>query len=182
MADLHPRILAWRKARNYTAIGNLGEHIALRVLEDLGYQVLATQDDLIGGVPNILDGATRMNPEDFIAIDPDGRLLTVNAKTVVSRSTSGRRRDGSLRRIHLRGGQGTVDYNTVRAGLISPLDGETDGQILKIDLLLMQAQVFDICDGGAQEPASDVIGISDRADEVLRVDSDHLRPPRTEDR
>ncbi|RNI25084.1 hypothetical protein [Flexivirga caeni] len=179
MPELHPKILAWRNARNYTAIGNLGEHIAFQILEDLGYQILATQDDLVGGVSNILEIPTRMNPEDFIVIAPDSRLLTVNAKAVASRSTSGRRKDGSLRRVHLSRGQGTVDYNTTRAELISPLDGETDGQIIKIDLLLMEAQIFDIMDDATHTPASDIIDITSYAHEILDATVGTVKPPST---
>lgn len=56
---LHPehrtRIDLWRAARDFVAIGNLGEQVTARLLIEMEYQVLATQDDLMGGVANILD-------------------------------------------------------------------------------------------------------------------------------
>src|SRR4051812_4317181 len=82
--DHRGRIDAWFAARDFVAIGNLGEQVAVRVLIESDYQVLATQDDLTGGVANILERPANENPEDFIVIDPEGRLLTVNSKATVS--------------------------------------------------------------------------------------------------
>ena len=74
---VNARIADWRKHGNHVAVGNLGEQVALAVLVQLKYEVLATQDDLKGGVAEIVGRATRMNPEDFMCITPDGRLVTV---------------------------------------------------------------------------------------------------------
>ncbi len=49
------RIDAWRIARDFVAIGNLGEQVTAQLLVNMDYQILATQDDLVGGVANILD-------------------------------------------------------------------------------------------------------------------------------
>lgn len=153
------RIEDWRRARNMVAIGNLGEQVAIRVLDRWGYQVLATQEDLRGGVENILEIPTRMNPEDFVCVTPDGRMVTVNSKATVSPGASGTDRDGNLVRPRIAKGQSTIEYTTARGGLPSPVDGEVDGQVLKVDLVLMRAQLFEFDDAGrlrARGPVEDV--------------------------
>lgn len=85
------RIESWASARDYVTIGNLGEKVTVRLLVEADYQVLATQDDLVGGVANILERPGSENPEDFIVIDPDGRLITVNSKATVGARVYGHR-------------------------------------------------------------------------------------------
>ncbi len=102
------RIDAWR-ARNFVAIGNLGEQVTVRLLVEAEYHVLATQDDLMGGVANILERPASEHPEDFIVVDPDGRLITVNSKASVSARNSRVTPDGNLKAPSLRG-QGAIDY------------------------------------------------------------------------
>ncbi len=128
------RIEDWRRAHNMVAIGNLGEQVAMRVLIRWGYHVLATQEDLRGGVENILEMPTRMNPEDFVCVTPEGRMVTANSKATVSPRASGTDRDGNLVRPRIAKGQNAVEYTTVRGGLPSPIDSEVDGQVLKVAL------------------------------------------------
>lgn len=161
------RIEDWR-ARNMVAIGNLGEQVAIRVLGRWGYHVLATQDDLRGGVKNILEMPTRMNPEDFVCVTPDGRMVTVNSKATVSPRASGVDRDGNLLRPRIAKGQNAVEYTTVRGGLPSPVDGEVDGQVLKVDLVLMRAQLFEFDDDGRLQAGGPVEDIADDVEAVLR--------------
>jgi hypothetical protein len=59
----------------------------------------------------------------------------------VSPRPTGLDRVGNLKRPRT---QVFVDYTTVRGGLPSPLEGAVAGQILKVDLALMLAQLFDI--------------------------------------
>ncbi|WP_447707733.1 hypothetical protein [Mycobacterium sp. C31M] len=138
------------------------------MLSRWGYHVLAAQEDLRGCVENILEMPTRMNPEDFVCVAPDRRLVTVNSKATVSPRASGTDRDGNLVRPRIAKGQNAVEYTTVRGGLSSPVDGEVDGQVLKVDLLLMRAQLFEFDDTGqlhAREPVED---IADDVQTILR--------------
>lgn len=155
------RIEGWRRDHNMVAIGNLGEWVALRLLHRWGYQILATQEDLRGGVENILEIPTRMNPEDFVCVTPDGRFVTVNSKATVSARTSGFGRDGNLRRPRIGKAQSALDYTTVRGGLQSPVDGEVDGQVLKVDLVVMSAQLFEFDDGRRAHACGAVENIAD---------------------
>ena len=162
------RIEDWRRARNMVAIGNLGEQVAIRVLSRWGYHVLATQEDLRGGVENILEMPTRMNPEDFVCVTPEGRMVTVNSKATVSPRASGTDRDGNLLPPRITKGKNAVEYTTVRGGLPSPVDGEVDGQVLKVDLVLMRAQLFAFDDAGRLYADGPVEDIADDVQTVLR--------------
>jgi hypothetical protein len=62
----------------------------------------------------------------------------------VSPRPTGLDRVGNLKRPRIARTQVFVDYTTVRGGLPSPLEGAVAGQILKVDLALMLAQLFDI--------------------------------------
>ena len=158
---VNARIAEWRARGNHVAIGNLGEQVALSVLVQLEYEVLATQDDLKGGVAKIVDRSTRMNPEDFICITPDGRLVTVNCKAAVSERSAGIASGGNLKPARLSRGQDQAPYYSERAGLISPLDGAmTDAQVMKVDLVHKCAQLFDLGEDGTQKPASAVIPVA----------------------
>lgn len=42
--------------------------------------------------------------------------------------------------------QRAIDYTTQRASLISPQDGDAYSQVVKVDLINMKAQIFDIGD------------------------------------
>ncbi len=175
------RIDAWRKARDFVAIGNLGEQVTGRLLVDAGYQVLATQDDLMGGVANILERPASENPEDFIVIDPEGRLITVNSKATVSPRTSRVRADGNLVAPRLRG-QGEIDYYSMRAGLISPLHGaQTHGQVVKVDLIDLKAQVFEIQDDGRLTPLDAPVDISVLVGEIMHAFTGRVPPPNSDD-
>lgn len=175
------RIAAWRSARDFVAIGNLGEQVTGRLLVDLGYQVLATQDDLMGGVANILERPASENPEDFIVIDPEGRLITVNSKATVSPRTSRVLRDGTLAAPRLRD-QGEIDYYSMRAGLISPLDGaQTHGQVVKVDLVHLLAQVFEIEDDGRLTPLDPPVNIAEVVTELLNRFRERVPPPTSGD-
>lgn len=174
------RVDAWRLARDFVAIGNLGEHVTARVLVDLSYQILATQDDLVGGVANILDRPATENPEDFIVIDPAGRLITVNSKASVSTRTCRLTSDGDLIPPSLRG-QGDVAYYSMRAGLISPLDhAETHGQVVKVDLIHAKAQVFEIGDDGKLTRCSPPIDVAEIVETILDEHTGRVPPPRSE--
>lgn len=172
------RIETWRMARDYVAIGNLGEQVTAQILIDLEYQILATQDDLVGGVANILERPATENPEDFIVIDPDGRLITVNSKASVSSRTCRLTRDGDLKPPSLRG-QGDISYYSMRAGLISPLDGaETHGQVVKVDLVHLKAQVFEIEDDGKLTKRSPPIAVAEIVAAILDQHTERVPPPR----
>jgi hypothetical protein len=168
MPSAKDRIEGWRREHNMVAIGNLGEQVALRVLHRRGYPILATQEDLRGGVENILEISTRMNPEDFVCVTPDGRLVTVNSKATVSARASGFSREGDLRRPRVAKGQNAVDYTTVRGGLPSPIEGDVDGQVIKVDLVVMLAQLFEFDDRGRTHARGAVEDIADDVIAVLR--------------
>lgn len=175
------RIDSWYAARDFVAIGNLGEQVAVRLLVQSNYHVLATQDDLLGGVANILERPASENPEDFIVIDPDGRLLTVNSKATVSARSSRLTRDGNLNAPRMRG-QSAVDYYSLRAGLLSPLDGaQTHGQVVKVDLVHLKAQVFEMQDDGRSTPIDTPVDIGCVVREVLDEYSGRVPPPMSED-
>ncbi|WP_293004541.1 hypothetical protein [Mycobacterium sp.] len=145
MASVHHRLYELRRKRNHVAVGNLGEHVAGRLLTSLGYQILAAQDDFLGMVPEILNTLTAAKPEDFVAIDPEQRLLTVNSKASVSPRVCRLLQSGDLSAPQIERRQRSVDYTTRRASLISPLDGDPYSQVVKVDLVHMKAQIFDIC-------------------------------------
>ena len=175
------RIEAWASARDYVAIGNLGEQVTLRLLVEADYQVLATQDDLMGGVANILERPASENPEDFIVIDPDGRLITVNSKATVGATASQLNRDGNLKTPRMRG-QGAIDYYSLRAGLISSLDGaQTHGQVVKVDLVHLKAQVFEIEDDGHLTPLDTPADVGALVGQVLDEYPGRVPPPKSED-
>ena len=84
VASLPDRVDGWLRTRNYVAAGNLGEQIAIRSMKSLGYDLLGGQDDFLGMVSEVLGDTTQDKPEDMIAIDPGGRLVTVNTKASLS--------------------------------------------------------------------------------------------------
>ena len=175
------RLESWAAARDYVTIGNLGEQVTVRFLVEADYQVLATQDDLMGGVANILERPANENPEDFIVIDPDGRLITVNSKATVGASSSRLTRDGNLKAPRMRG-QGSIDYYSLRAGLVSPLDGaQTHGQVVKVDLIHLKAQLFEIEDDGRLAPLDAPTDVSGLIEQVLDEFPGRIPPPRSED-
>jgi hypothetical protein len=146
--DTSARLTQWRRHRNHLAIGNLGEQVTARLLLLLGYQLLGAQDDFVGMVPEVLGLHTKANPEDFIAVNPDGQLVTVNSKASLSNRTCRILNSGNLSTPRLARGQNRSDYSTLRAQLITPLDGGSFAQVVKVDLLHMKAQVFAVADGG----------------------------------
>ncbi|KQY06809.1 hypothetical protein ASD37_11690 [Mycobacterium sp. Root135] len=166
-AAVAARLKRWRLSRNYVAIGNLGEHVTGRLLVALGYQLLGAQDDFLGMVPAVLGFPSTAKPEDFVAADPDGRLLTVNSKASVSPRSCTVTTTGDLSRPHIARGQRAVDYTTLRASLISPLDGDAYSQVMKVDLVNMKAQVFDVGDAGQLQPVGPPHDIGDSVAAVL---------------
>ncbi|MCW1821688.1 MULTISPECIES: hypothetical protein [Mycolicibacterium] len=176
-AVIRARLANWRNSRNYVAIGNLGEHAAARLLTSLGYQLLGAQDDFLGFVPDVLNMPTTAKPEDFIAIDPAGRLVTVNSKASVSAASCRVTKTGDLSKPRIAGHQRTVDYTTVRASLISPLEGDAYSEVIKIDLLNMKAQVFEIDDTGQLDPIGGPHDIGATIAELLAKFPDSIPPP-----
>lgn len=163
------------------AIGNLGEHIAGRLLASLGYQILGAQDDFLGMVPDVLDTPTRAKPEDFIAIDAEQRLLTVNSKASVSPRACRLLQSGDLSKPQIGRLQRAIDYTTQRASLISPLDGDAYSQVVKVDLINMKAQIFDIEEDGRLNRHGSPHDIGAFAAAVLADFPDFIPPPNVAD-
>lgn len=176
--DLSERLDYWRRTRNWVEVGNLGEQVTLRLLESLDYQVLGTQDDYLGMVTAVLGDGVTAHPEDFIAIDPQGRLLTVNSKATASPRTCRVTRDGQLTAPRIGRVQKAVGYSTERANLVSPLDGDSYAQVVKVDLLNLRAQVFDIEVDGRLTRLGDSIDIAGLVATVL-AENPHSMPPPT---
>lgn len=143
-AAVDGRIRAWRTSGDTVALGNLAEHVSLRLLPRLGYEVLVVQRDLQGAVPDIVGHSTRSNPEDFVVITPDGRLATVNSKAAYASGSARLTANGNLSAPRMGRRQREVEYSTSRATLLSPLCGDSFAQVLKIDLVHKLAQVFEI--------------------------------------
>jgi hypothetical protein len=99
-------------------------------------------------VPDVLDVPTNAKPEGFIAIDPDGRLMTVNSKASISARFCRITSSGDLTAPPIGGHQRAVDYSTLRANLISPLEGDVFAWVVKVDLVHMKAQIFDVAEDG----------------------------------
>jgi hypothetical protein len=175
--ELPPRVAAWKASRNFVAIGNLGEHITAHLLLSLDYQLFGAQDDYLGMVPEVLGIQTHAKPEDFIAVDPAGRLLTVNSKAAVSPRNCRITQSGNLTKPRLTQGQNTVPYSTLRANLVSPLDGDSYAQAVKVDLLHMQAQVFEIAEDGTLTAITSPYDVSAIAQDVLNTHPQDMPPP-----
>ncbi|MBP1822967.1 hypothetical protein [Mycobacterium sp. OAE908] len=181
VAAIRARLAGWRRSRNYVAIGNLGEHVTGRLLASLGYQLLGAQDDFLGMVPDVLNLPTTAKPEDFIAIDPEERLVTVNSKASVSARSCRETKTGDLSKPRITRYQRAIDYTTFRANLISTLDGDAYSQVVKVDLLNMKAQVFDIGDTGELEPIGAPHDICASVAAVLTEFPDSIPPPNVGD-
>lgn len=158
-------------------MGNLGEHIAGRLLVELDYHLLAAQDDLKGMVSDVLGSATRSNPEDFVAIDPDGRLVTVNSKASITFPACRILTTGNLSCPRLGRGQNKVSYSTQRAGLITPLEGDSFSQVVKVDLIHLMAQVFEIQVSGRRTALGSPHQIARLARRVLEDYPGQVPPP-----
>jgi|BarGraNGADG00312_2_1021985.scaffolds.fasta_scaffold03276_5 hypothetical protein len=171
------RLDLWVAARNYVAVGNLGEQIAARLLLHLDYQLLGGQDDFVGMVSEVLGEATSDNPEDMIAIDPQGRLVTVNSKATVSPRSCRIKRDGNLTNPRMGRGQSRVGYSTRRANLVSPLDGDSFAQVVKVDLRNSKAQAFEVADDGRLSTVSEVFDVSALLAEVMAAYPGEMPPP-----
>lgn len=98
----------------------------------------------MGMVSDVVGEPTRANPEDFIAIDPDGRLATVNSKASITSGACRITASGDLSPPQLNRRQREVGYSTKRAGLISPIDGDPFGLVVEVDLLHIRAQISTI--------------------------------------
>lgn len=175
--DFDARLTDWRKSRNHLAIGNLGEQITGRLLISLGYQLLGGQDDFVGMVPAVLGMSTKANPEDFVVVDPDGRLMTVNSKASMSPRTCRITRSGDLSKPRLERGQANIEYSTLRANLISPLGGDSFAQVVKVDLMHMKAQVFEVGDDRRLTRLDVPHDVAALAAEVLAEFADSMPPP-----
>lgn len=175
------RLAHWRAKKDYCAVGNLGEQIAGRLLVTMNYHLLAAQDDLVGMVQDVLGMATRANPEDFVAIDPKGRLVTINSKATISPGTCRILKSGDLSRPKLARGQETVPYSTQRASLITPLNGESFSQVVKVDLLHRKAQVFEILDSGKLVALNPPREVAHLLQKVLSEFPGRMPPPSVSD-
>ncbi len=178
---IYARLACWARARNYVAIGNLGEHVTGRLLATLGYQLLGAQDDFLGMVSDVLGGPTTAKPEDFIAIDPEGRLVTVNSKASISAASCRVTKTGDLSKPRISSHQRALAYTTLRASLISPLDGDAYSQVVKVDLVNMKAQVFAIVDTGRLEPIGAPHDIRASVTALLTDFPDTIPPPNVGD-
>lgn len=171
------RLTQWVAAGNYVAVGNFGEQIVARLLLSLNYQLLGCQDDFVGMVSDVLGEATSDNPEDMIAIDPQGRLVTVNSKAAISTHSCRVKRDGNLTNPRMSSGQRRVDYSTRRANLITPLDGDSFAQVVKVDLRNRKAQIFEVADNGGLSSVSEVFDVDALVAEVLSAHPEQMPPP-----
>lgn len=153
--DISARLQKWRQARNFVAIGNLGEHVTGRLLIAGDYQLLGCQDDFMGMVSDVLDIPTLANPEDFIAADPGGRLVTVNSKASVSERACRITRTGDLSKPRL--------------------------ARVKVDLVHRYAQIFEIGLDGHLTPCARPIDVCEFVDDVLSAYPDHIPPPHLSD-
>jgi hypothetical protein len=95
-------------------------------------------------------------------------LVTVNSKATVSARVSGIDRNGNLRRPRIAKGQNALEYMSVRGGLPSPIEGEVDGQVLKVDLVVMLAQLFEFDNRRRPHSCGAIENIADDVVAVLR--------------
>lgn len=171
------RLESWRSSGDFVSIGNLGEWITGRLLIELDYQVLAGQNDLLGMATDVPELTKHSNPEDFVAVDPTGRLVTVNSKASVAPRACRVLRSGNLSAPRLARGQNGISYSTFRANIFTPLEGESYSQVVKVDLMHLKAQVFEV------EQATRLIAleyprdISLLAHDVLREFPNRIPPP-----
>ncbi|MFV0426257.1 MAG: hypothetical protein ACK5KU_04370 [Beutenbergiaceae bacterium] len=175
--SLPARLEGWRRSRNWVAVGNVGEHVTLRLLVALGYQVLGTQDDYLGMVPEVLGAGATAHPEDFIAVDPQGRLLTVNSKATASVRSCRITRDGNLTKPQIARVQTDVSYSTLRANLVSPLEGDCFAQVVKVDLRNAMAQIFEVGAQGHLTHQGKPIDVGDLVVAILKEHPHSMPPP-----
>lgn len=178
---VHARLASWARARNYVAIGNLGEHVTGRLLATLGYQLLGAQDDFLGMVSDVLGVPTTAKPEDFIVVDPEGRLVTVNSKASISAASCRVTKTGDLTKPRISSHQRARGYTTLRASLVSPLDGDAYSRVVKVDLVNMKAQLFDVVDAGRLERTGAPHDIRASVTALLTDFPDTVQPPNVSD-
>jgi hypothetical protein len=159
------------------AVGNLGEQVTLRLLRSLDYHVLGGQDDYLGMVAAVLGDGVTVHPEDFIAIDPEGRLLTMNSKATVSKGSCRITQDGQLAPPKISREQRAQMYSTARANLASPLDGDSYAQVVKVDLFNLLAQVFEIEVDGHLAPVGKPVEIGGLLVAILEENLVSMPPP-----
>lgn len=171
------RVAAFRAEKGHVNAGNLGEQVAMRVLKDLGYDVVVTQHDIQSAVSDIVGKPTQMNPEDFVVVTPDGRLSTVNSKAAYYKGSTGIRADGDLSTPGMRSNQRAEPYSRDRADLLSPLDGIPFAQAVKVDLVHKLAQVFEIGSDGRMTRVGEPIPVLSEIAEVLDQYPVDVDPP-----
>jgi hypothetical protein len=175
--EIDRRVAAFRAEKDNANVGNLSEHVAMRVLERLGYQIVATQNDLHGGVAQIVGEPTRLNPEDFVVVTKDGRLSTVNSKGAYTERSSRVNADGNLSAPRMDRAQREALYHEQRAGLISPLEGTPFAQAVKVDLVNKLAQVFEIGADRRLTPVGEPISVLADIADVCSQFPDKIDPP-----
>lgn len=172
MEGLQDRLQGWVEARDYMSLGNLGEHVTARLLDHLGYQVLACQSDLDCG----LEGEPGAHPEDLLCIAPDFRLTTVNSKVAVGAGSCRLTRNGNLTAPRMGRGQRWISYYSRRAGMFQELNGDSFGLVVKVDLRHLKAQLFELSDTGRlirSGPLQDVAGL---VTDILATAAERLGP------
>lgn len=142
---LDKRLQDWLALGQSVQAGNLGEQVALRVLEREKYEVLVTQQLMKDGIEAIVGGPTRMNAEDFLVVK-DNRLISVNSKAVYSERSSKVLADGNLGSPRISREQRAPSYAKKRADLFSPLEGDPYSLVIEVDLVAKLAQFFEIAD------------------------------------
>ena len=120
---------------------------------------------------------SRSNPEDLVVITPDGRLATVNSKAAYGNTSARVTADGNLSAPRMGSGQRDIAYSTTRAGLLSPLDGDSFAQVIKVDLVHKLAQVFEIDGGGRLIPVDRPVDVDDDIRAVCEAHPDRMPAP-----
>ena len=70
-----------------------------------------------------------------------------------------------------------MGYSTRRANLVSPLDGDSFAQVVKVDLRNSKAQAFEVADDGRLSTVSEVFDVSALLAEVMAAYPGEMPPP-----
>ena len=171
------RLRDWLANNQHEQAGNLGEQVALRVLQSQRYEVMATQALMKGGIRDIVGEPTRMNAEDFVVVTPDGRLATVNSKAVYSERSSKVLADGNLRSPSIGQAQRAMTYARERANLLSPIEGNPYSIVIEVDLVAKLAQFFEIADDLTMVRVGEPISVLDDIVTVCARHRDDMPAP-----